>query len=260
MINNDEKGWVAEILATHEKPKKMTFYQLVRFIAMYHYEDWHDLKIGQFVNNVLGVMREFNFDYTDYQEWKYPEYTKRFCKKMISGKIRHELLDIKSVSITKKEMEIIKSAETEKQQMLMFTFFVLAKVNLMPTGWINYDLKDVFECADLKMTKKQRHMFIHDLYEQNLIRLNEYPDKRGYYVELQDDVTDIEMTINDFQHVGKQYLCSIRDGWKICERCGRMIKIKAPNQKYCKKCAEEIQKQQIISWKQKNSKKALQPA
>ena len=260
MIRHDEKEWVEEILATHEKPDKMTTYQLARYIAMYYFDEWHELKIGIFVNNVLGVMREFNFSYMDYQEWKFPDYIKRFCKRMISGKIRHELLDVKSVSITRKEMEIIKSAQTEKQQMLLFTFFVVAKISIAPSGWINYALRDVFECADIKVTKTERHKMIHDLYTQGLVRLNEFPDKRGYQVDLQDDIDDIVITITRFEHVGKQYLEYTREGWKMCDYCGRMIKIKAPNQKYCKKCAENIQKSKIKQWKLENSEKPLEAA
>ena len=260
MINPKEKEWIAEILTTHEKPKKMTLYQLARYIAMFHYDEWHELKIGQYVENVINTMREFGFSSIEFQEWRFNDYIKRFCKKMINGKIRHELLNVDSVSLTKKEIDVIRSAKIEKQQMLMFTFFVLAKINLVPSGWVNYDLKDVFECADLKMTKKQRHMFIHDLYTQELIRLNEYPDKRGYQVELQDDIDDIAITVTSFQHLGRQYLDKYKDGWMMCKRCNKMIKIKAPNQKYCKKCAGLIQKDRIAQWKLENSGKSLQTA
>ena len=260
MIRNNEKEWVADILATHEKPNNMTMYQLIRFIAMYHYYDWHELKPSQYTRNVLDVMKEFNFGFLDYQEWKFVSYTKRFIKKMIDGKIRHDLLDIKSVSITKKEMDIIRSAETEKQQMVMFTMFVLAKVNLMPSGWINDDLKDVFEYADVKLTKKERHKFIHTLYVQHLIKLNEYPDRRGYQVDLQDDKSDIVMTVTIFEHLGRQYLNKYKDGWKMCENCGKMIKIKAPNQKYCKKCYEYIHEKQKLESKRRLSANRTQPA
>lgn len=260
MIRINERSWIEEILSTHEKPNKMTYYQLERYIAMYYFDEWHELKNSQYARNVLDVMKEFHFSFTDYQEWKHVDYVKRFCKKLVNDKARHTLLEIKSVSLTRKEIEIIRSAETEKQQQLMFTFYVFAKINLMPTGWINYDLKDVFECADLKMTKQNRHRFIYGLYKQGLIRLNEYPDKRGYMVQLQDDINDIAMTITCFEHLGRQYLDKYKDGWMMCKGCGKMIKIKAPNQKYCKKCAANEQKKQIKIWKQENSEKSLQTA
>lgn len=259
MIMYNEKDVVGEIIANHDKPYKMTYYKLIRYIAMYYYDEWHELRIGQYVDNVLEKMREFNFDIS-YQEWKFVQYTRRFCKKLISGKARHELLDIRSVNITRKEMNIIQSAETEKQQMLMFTFFVVAKISIAPSGWINYDLKDVFDLADVKLTKLNRHKMIHELYAQKLIRLNEYPDKRGYYIELQDDSNDIMMTITDFEHVGRQYLEKYKDGWKMCERCKRMIRMHAPNQKYCKKCAEIIKKDQITSWRREKAEEGLQTA
>ena len=150
----------------------------------------------------------------------------------------------------------------------MFTMYVLAKINLVPSGWVNYNLKEVFECADLKMTKQKCHRFIHDLYKQGLIQLNEYPDRRGYKVELQNDVDDIAITISSFDHIGRQYLNKYKDGWMMCKRCGKMIKIKAPNQKYCKKCGEYIKaeedkrrrKMEYKLQKLSNSVNAPQPA
>ena len=38
----------------------------------------------------------------------------------------------------------------------------------------------------------------------------------------------------------------MKDGYKLCEVCGKLIKIKGANSKYCEKCAGEIESKNNI--------------
>lgn len=63
----------------------------------------------------------------------------------------------------------------------------------------------------------------------------------------------------------KSYIRRIKREWtnskKKCTVCGKEIILKSPNSniKYCKKCAKEIQKNQIKEWKKKNIGKNVKP-
>lgn len=259
MILFNEREYVANIIETRDKPKRMGIKRLIRYLALYYYEDYKDKSIREYTDRIKQEMKLMHLYIWEYREFEYANYIKSICTKYKRGVLSPKMIECNEIAITEKEIEIIKSAQTEKEQKVLFTLYALAKVIPTPTGWVNRSISDIFQYANVNGTKKDKHNIIHSLYQQGLIELSNSLRIYGYKVDLQDD-DRIAMTLTNFKNIGNQYLSQYKDGWKMCQECGRMIKIKAPNQKYCKKCSEIIQKQQIKDWKLENSGKVSDAA
>lgn len=241
----NERNQVEEILKNKIKTPSLRVTWLIVLLAKYYYENYkEDKTIKNYYSKIKETLSEIKMENWEYKEYEYIDRIKNICKRMKNGDIENKLKEINEISITKDEMTIIQKGNNEKEQKVLFTMFVLAKSLLKPSGWINYPRKDIFIKADVRMTNKEKSMLIHSLYKNGLIELNPVVDKDGYKVNLSDDQNNnIEFTITKFDHIGNQYLQKYKQGWKMCENCGRMIKIKSNEgrpQKYCKKCGEEI--------------------
>lgn len=239
MIIFDEYNFVKEIIESHEKPPTMGIRKLINYIAMYYYDDYGDgCLLSKYANKIMSTLNEFDFPLYIYQEYLFVDYIKRVCKKYQDGKLSHILRDNSPVVITTDEFETIKKAPTEKHQKVLFTLYVIAK-KVGINGWVNYPLKDIFEYADVRVRQDERHKIIYELKELGLIQINHIIDKTGYKVNICEDSAE-EISIYSFEHCGNQYLSKCKPGWRMCEICGKMIKIKAPNHKYCKNCAKIV--------------------
>ena len=63
----------------------------------------------------------------------------------------------------------------------------------------------------------------------------------------------LELVENDFKELAYTYLFYKNgfSGYVHCDRCGRLVKIKANNQKYCKNCADEIHLEKTAEYKRR---------
>lgn len=260
IIFNERKYIEDKILKEYKKPEKMGMKRLIRYLASYYFDEYAPKGAKEYSQKILDEMNAFNFYKFEYREFEYINYIKTICQKYRNGNLSPKLIENTEINITKKEIEIVQKARTEKEQKVLFTFYVLAKVINSPTGWVNRSISDIFRYANVSGTNKEKHEIIHALYVQGLLELSNSLKVYGYKVELQDDISDVAISITVFDKFGNQYLDKYKDGWKMCENCGKMIKIKAPNQKYCKKCGEVIQRDKIIAWKKENSGKSSEPA
>lgn len=239
MIIFDEYSYVRDIIKTHIKPPQMGIRKLINYIAMYYYDDYGDgCLLSSYASKIIDELNRFDLPLYVYQEYLFIDYIKRICKKYQVGKLNHTLRNSDPIIITKKEIEVIKTAPTEKMQKVLFTFYVIAK-KINSTGWVNYSLKDVFEYADVRLKQDERHYMIYELKELGLLQVNHIINKTGYKVEFYPD-SEAEFEIYTFEHCGNQFLSKYKKGWKMCNICGKLIKIKAPNQKYCKVCAKIV--------------------
>jgi hypothetical protein len=158
-----------------------------------------------------------------------------------------KIKEITSIPITQLEMNLISKCETDKEKKLLFTLYVLAKSILEPTGWVNYSDGQILEYGNLKgCTNLELHQILYDLREKGFITVNNLIGSSGYKVDLGQDITDVALTVVDFKNLGNQCLNYLKSDWKMCECCGRMIKIKGNigrPQKYCKKCGKKIDRE-----------------
>ena len=262
MVQFNEVKFVQDFLQTRKKPERMGIKRLIRYLCSYYFDEYEKCSLNEFVDRIKDEMKLFNLSIIEYREFKYAKYIKKLCKKMLDGKLSHRLICCEYIDITEPEIEIIKRGQTEKHQKVLFTLFALAKVIPNPTGWVNYCLTDIFKLANVSMKNRDKRYLINDLYVAGLLELSNSLKLQGYKVQLRDGETAVHIT--KMEHFGRQYLHHFKKGWIMCGCCGKMVRISAPNQKYCKNCAP---KQKLISnnnarikRKMMNSGKSLQPS
>lgn len=239
MIIPNEKAYVEEILNSHTKPPKMGLGRLVNLLVRYYYPEHTEDKVAQFSKFIMHELEKFDLDSQMYQQYKVAQCVTDCCRKYKSKEQKQPLLNITRVVVNKPELEKIAQLKSNQGKKLLFTLYVLARVNSSPTGWVNYNVQDIFELANLKLTKNERYRLIFELNTAGLIKLNHVVDRHGYYVELLDGEEGLEIT--DFENLGKQYLLYERPDFFMCERCKRLVKRQSEHDrssKYCKKCSE----------------------
>lgn len=240
MLILDERSQIESIIETGEKPPKMGMRSLIRYLAMYYYEDYKELPLECYIKNIQGKIKSFSFPLYIYEESRYYRYIFRICSKMKSGTMNQILRDSSPISITNEEIKIVKKAPTDRHQKVLFTLYVLAKKNIPSTGWVNYSIRDIFSYANVHVDKNTQYEIMYDLHRLKLIQINRMIDKQGFKVDYVEG--DVAITISEFTCLGNQYLGKFKEGWVDCKICHKMVKIHSRHdhsRKYCKRCAEE---------------------
>lgn len=246
VINNEKKFIENNILADRVCPPRMYMRTLIRYLVRYYYPKFKDKTWQEYVDFIKEDMKKFNFKLYEYREFQYSDYMKRLCKKMLKGEMK-ELREIDEINITQAEMDIIKQCETKQQQKVLFTLYVLAKVYGYDSGWVNFEIPEIFKLANVGMKYQDRLFLLHDIYVAGIIQINHIINKQGFKVQLIPD-SPTAITITRFENLGRQYIAATNPDYVCCERCQKLFKIKSkPNggrpQKYCDDCAEIINRE-----------------
>ena len=241
----NEYKWLKDKIENRDYAAMRPVKRTIRNLIKYYYPEFKNKTTKEFQRFILDEMLRFNIDIAEYEEYEFADYTKNMCRKAIKGEFNTVLRDSDTVEITQGELDIIAKAENDRQKKLLFTLYVLAKLSPYHSGWVNYRDSEIFKLANLHLSVKDQDYLIHDLYAQGLLQLNHIIGKSGLKVELVEDsptglVLDLEKSF------GNQYMAYIKksQGWTYCHKCGKLIKKKAPNQKYCDKCNQEAYKEQ----------------
>lgn len=255
MIIINEYDYVKQILESKVIPKGVSNKRVLLYIAKYYFDPW--CSVDEMKHLVFNKMAEFNLPVEYYQEYKYATYVKGLCEKLLSNELSCDFRKVESVNIYKSELDIINHGETDKEKKLLFTLFILAKVNGTNSGWVNNEIKDIFQLANITATIKERALLLHKLYKAGLVGQNRKNDKLGYKVELGNDFEPVVLVVDSFENIGNQYIANFKDGWKMCECCGKLFKVKSKTYppKYCKTCAHDIKLQQVNECKTRRNNK-----
>ena len=245
MIIINEYEYAKQILESRIIPKNVSNKRVLLYIAKYYYKP--EYSINEMKQLVFNKMSEFNLSIEQYQEYKYDTYVKDICEKLLKQELSYEFRKVDSVNIYQSELDIINKCETDKEKKLLFTLFVLAKVNGNKSGWINNEIKDIFQLANITATIKERASMIYKLYKSGLIDQSQKIDNLSLKVDLGIPDDKIVLIINSFENIGNQYVANFKTGWKMCECCGKLFKVKSKTYppKYCKSCAYDIKLQQV---------------
>ena len=160
------------------------------------------------------------------------------------------LKNITQVVITKTELDIIVSLNDIRKEKLAFVLLADAKYdNACKNKKLNLSFltnSDLFRLARVTMPIKERDLFLHFLYENQLVEVNINPmatGKRLLYVSEDDSGVGIVLTENNYKELAFTYLNWKNGGYKECKSCGRLFKTKKEgNQLYCKKCSKKEDK------------------
>lgn len=168
------------------------------------------------------------------------------------------LLDIRSVNITKSEIEYINGLK-KKFKLISFSYLVYAKIcNIMNDNndnWVSDKyMNEVFVDGNLTHRGKTQTDLICDSIEEGIFSFKEYNvNNNSIRVNYLNEDDEIIWVVDDFRELGLQYLEKYgtdADKSKICtcEQCGIKFKYvkkdnRGRNKVNCDKCAKEIAKE-----------------
>lgn len=236
MIIADEKKYVEDILRDGNKPSNMSVKNLIRYVARYYYAKFRDKDLNSYIRYVLDVIGMMHMSLLEYQEYRYADYTRQYCKRLRDGTFPHELREVSEISLTEAELRIINKAVYRKERKVLFTLYALAKIYSPDLGWINCSEADLFKYANVHASYKEKLQILHALYSAGLIEINHMIDKSGYHVMLVPN-SPIAYTTNELQDFGNQYLLLINGNLRVCPICGRLYKNPDDSLSCCKRCA-----------------------
>lgn len=152
--------------------------------------------------------------------------------------------DISQVIITKKELDVIKALNDDRQEKLAFVLLADAKYeNACKDRNVNYSnisIPELYRQARVTMPVKDRNMFLSFLYDNQLVQRNLNPDSSGFkllYI-YDDDEIALQLSENNYKELAFTYMNWKYGGYKECFGCGMLFKPKG-NAQYCKSCTKE---------------------
>lgn len=167
--------------------------------------------------------------------------------RIVKGADKFPLIDIESVPITGKEIEVCDALDGVQPRRLMFTLICLAKysdlVNDKNGGWVNRPDKEIFKLANVVTSIKRQSLMLNDFRAAGLIRFSRKVDNVNINVQCLDTSGDAVLEIKDFRNLGYQYMRFHGDPYIECEECGIVIKKRSNAQKYCHDCAIDVNRQ-----------------
>ena len=151
--------------------------------------------------------------------------------------------DIEQIIITQSELERISALDDIRQEKIAFVLLADAKYdNAYKQKQINLSYlsnSDLYRLARVTMPIKDRSLFLHFLYENDLVEININPTtthKKLLYVDENNDDVGLVLTENNYKELAFTYLNWKSGGYKECKSCGRLFKVRT-NGQYCKKCS-----------------------
>ncbi|MFR3182489.1 MAG: hypothetical protein ACLTPN_02590 [Clostridia bacterium] len=153
------------------------------------------------------------------------------------------------VKIYQEEIDIILSEDSIKCQKLMFVYLVLAKYYMSNVHSDKYYVgckdNDIFKLCDMYVRKQEKLDLMHYLTKKGYITPTLSMSSIVNYVKEDGEVVlEIIPDQNMIYYFEKEYL----DGIFInCEICGKLVKKTNNRIKYCKKCAQEVNKTKTLS-------------
>ena len=184
----------------------------------------------------------------DYLRRFYPRYDLDECDweeiadKLSANAGKRELFEIEGVSISKKEIETIKSIKDKVLERLAFTLLCIAKLNNAKNpknnGWVNTDAKDIFSYARVTCSAFDRDVKIGMLGRMGLLEFPKRLDNLNIRVIFISDDGEEALFVSDFRELGYEYLLYSGQNFIRCAECGILIRGNKNGTKlYCRNCA-----------------------
>lgn len=234
MLIMNERTFVEDCISGKVLPSEIKMGRAKMASMLSSYFD-NDLKNIQYI---IALMENFYQDEFIKENWE-PLIEKIITSQKKNNKL---LIEREYIPIYQSDIDFIQTAPTELQQKLIFTAFVLARYR-DKGGWIGiYKLKDIrewFNLANIKTTPTGRYLMIGELEKLGFLTGAKKNDNINEHIAIEHSGPEI-MQIRTLKNIGNQYLEKYKDGWKMCEVCGKMIKVGGlvgRPKKYCNKCS-----------------------
>lgn len=167
--------------------------------------------------------------------------------------MKHPLIIIDKIEITKPEIAKIKTVKGVQAQRLAFTLLCIAKymkvVSPQTNWWVNLPESDIMKMANINTSYKRQNLLYGQLLDAGMIQSSKRITNlnvRVLFVE--DGETAVE--IRDYRNLGNQYMMLLGKPYFVCQNCGLTVKVPDGSQthrmKYCKDCAVKVHMRQIV--------------
>ena len=155
---------------------------------------------------------------------------------------RRGLADIRFLSVTAAELEIIRGIDGLRRQRLAFALLVIAKyqneLNPRNHNWVNFRHKDIFAMANIKVSVRDQYLLLNDLKTLGLLKYNRRVDNLDVRVLYANDEGAAVMEIYDMRNLGYQLMRRQGGSFLECQGCGAVVPRKSPRQMYCAECSK----------------------
>lgn len=166
--------------------------------------------------------------------------------KAIASSKGRPMVQLDGVCITKAEVEKIQALESKQMQRLMFTMLCLAKyhiaVNEKCNYWITEDTADIFRMANVSVNEKKQNEMICELHNLGFIGFASLKkiDNLNIHVLIAEPNSPHEIFVDDFENAGILWNQYCGKEYIKCDCCGKMVARTGRRQKYCRKCAKNV--------------------
>lgn len=227
----------------YENDKLMiTLNLLIKYYYINGMED--KLKLREQILNFLKN------NYKQYKRAKWEDTITKSVDKFLTtvkkNKIEVKIFDINKVKITKGELEKIKELDDIKLEKIAFIMLIYAKIsNIMMNsndGWINKSCSIICKEAKVNLKGTEKEKIFNELYVKGYIEQRKHNAKTNMRVCYIDDISEVELVINDFSNVVYSYILWKNEDMTRCDVCKKPIKVTNNKIKYCKSCAKEIER------------------
>lgn len=238
----NEKIYIENLLNSYNKKdiedKGFSRTDIITMLSIYYKEKFSTIE--ELYNQINSDMLKFQFD--DYYSEKFYKIIMSKCKYSLQKDLKLKELDY--IPIYESEINRIKECQNDNDKKLLFTIYVLAKYNDF-NGWTNGKIKlnDYSRLANIRCNNQNRNLLFYNLTQEKFIKQSYKISKFIYHVDLNEDFNEkIVLKVTNIKNLGNQLMSYLKDGYKQCTNCGKLIKIKSKTKipMYCENCAKDI--------------------
>jgi hypothetical protein len=204
--------------------------------------------IAKYVRQVECKNDEQILDVLDYFMRKiYMDYNKvswlKLFQQAIKSSNKYPLFEIDYIPITRSELDVIESIDSEQEKRIMFSMLCYAKYYniVIPdnNGWVNTDAKVIFKTAHVQKNVDDQYQMFFNLSKNGYINTSKNMNTLNKQILIIDDTSEVVLNITDFRDLGYEYLLHKGVNYIRCNSCGRLTKgNKNRTKKYCTSCGK----------------------
>lgn len=214
------------------------FFRFLLLLTKYYCDKEFNYTLGQVEIFVQTTMERIYQKEYIHEKWRtmIKNVYDNLGKETVKPLSRIPYLDVYSCDM----IEVFK-AQTEREHKLMFSAYVLAHYKAS-NGWLNLktikDIGDWFEMSNLSCTAFERMRMIGELKSQGLLEVTNSCDNLNVRVKMANDYEGMQpvFRITEMRNLGNLLIATYKDGYGMCEKCGKLIKINKGMFGVCKKC------------------------
>lgn len=158
-----------------------------------------------------------------------------------------QLRELDSIGVTQAELDQIAEVDGTQERQLLFTMLCLAKyrhaVNANSDGWVSTPRADLYKMANVAGTLEHKATIQRHIHDAGKIEWPRRADSENVRVLICDFDGEPVMHISDFRNLGYQYRRWCGEAYFACSECGLVVRKNSNRMKYCKGCADEINRQ-----------------